>query len=109
MADKQSMHGLWINRGIRRDGIRRAIFESRLTLMRDPVDFLCVVYCDEQLPLCVRMRAAMVERTGRAEKIAIKVHAHMLRHACGYALANAGHDTRALQAYLGHREGRRIL
>jgi site-specific recombinase XerD len=31
------------------------------------------------------------------------VHAHMLRHACGYALANAGHDTRALQAYLGHR------
>jgi integrase len=28
---------------------------------------------------------------------------HMLRHACGYALANKGHDTRALQAYLGHR------
>jgi integrase len=27
---------------------------------------------------------------------------HMLRHACGYALANAGHDT-ALQAWLGHR------
>jgi hypothetical protein len=28
---------------------------------------------------------------------------HMLRHACGYALANKGHDTRALQAYLGHK------
>jgi type 1 fimbriae regulatory protein FimB/type 1 fimbriae regulatory protein FimE len=27
----------------------------------------------------------------------------MLRHACGYALANAGHDTRALQAWLRHR------
>jgi len=27
----------------------------------------------------------------------------MLRHACGYALANKGHDTRALQAWLGHR------
>ena len=27
----------------------------------------------------------------------------MLRHGCGYALANAGHDTRALQAWLGHR------
>jgi type 1 fimbriae regulatory protein FimB/type 1 fimbriae regulatory protein FimE len=27
----------------------------------------------------------------------------MLRHGCGYALANAGHDTRALQARLGHR------
>ena len=30
------------------------------------------------------------------------IHPHMLRHACGYALANAGHDTRALQAWLGH-------
>jgi site-specific recombinase XerD len=28
---------------------------------------------------------------------------HMLRHACGYALANKGHDTRAIQAWLGHR------
>jgi type 1 fimbriae regulatory protein FimB/type 1 fimbriae regulatory protein FimE len=27
----------------------------------------------------------------------------MLRHACGSALANKGHDTRALQSYLGHR------
>jgi type 1 fimbriae regulatory protein FimE len=27
----------------------------------------------------------------------------MLRHARGYKLANDGHDTRAIQAYLGHR------
>jgi type 1 fimbriae regulatory protein FimB/type 1 fimbriae regulatory protein FimE len=27
----------------------------------------------------------------------------MLRHACGYKLANEGHDTRAIQHYLGHR------
>jgi type 1 fimbriae regulatory protein FimB/type 1 fimbriae regulatory protein FimE len=32
-----------------------------------------------------------------------KAHPHMLRHACGFALANEGHDTRALQAYLGHK------
>lgn len=25
------------------------------------------------------------------------VHVHMLRHGCGYALANAGHDTRRIQ------------
>jgi type 1 fimbriae regulatory protein FimB/type 1 fimbriae regulatory protein FimE len=31
------------------------------------------------------------------------VHAHMLRHGCGYALANAGHDTRSIQDWLGHR------
>ena len=32
-----------------------------------------------------------------------QVHAHMLRHGCGYALANAGHDTRRIQDWLGHR------
>ena len=46
--------------------------------------------------------ARMVERAGREAKLAFKAHPHMLRHACGYALANKGHDTRALQAYLGH-------
>jgi len=40
---------------------------------------------------------------GDEAKLAFKTHPHMLRHACGYALANRGHDTRALQAYLGHR------
>src|SRR5262245_60102823 len=47
--------------------------------------------------------ARMVERAGADAKLAFKTHPHMLRHACGYALANRGHDTRALQAYLGHR------
>jgi integrase len=47
--------------------------------------------------------ARMVERAGIEAKLAFKVHPHMLRHACGYALANRGHDTRALQAYLGHK------
>jgi site-specific recombinase XerD len=47
--------------------------------------------------------ARMVERAGREANFGFKAHPHMLRHACGYALANKGHDTRALQAYLGHR------
>ena len=47
--------------------------------------------------------AKMVERAGVEAKFAFKAHPHMLRHACGYALANRGHDTRALQAYLGHK------
>src|SRR4029077_3955631 len=36
-------------------------------------------------------------------KFSFLVHSHMLRHACGFKLANDGHDTRAIQAYLGHR------
>jgi type 1 fimbriae regulatory protein FimB/type 1 fimbriae regulatory protein FimE len=47
--------------------------------------------------------ARMVERAGIEARLGFKVHPHMLRHACGYALANQGHDTRALQAYLGHK------
>jgi type 1 fimbriae regulatory protein FimB/type 1 fimbriae regulatory protein FimE len=47
--------------------------------------------------------ARMIERVGVEAKFAFKAHPHMLRHACGYALANRGHDTRALQAYLGHK------
>ena len=33
----------------------------------------------------------------------IDAHLHRLRHACGYKLANDGHDTRAIQHYLGHK------
>jgi integrase len=41
----------------------------------------------------------MVKRAGAAANLGIKVHAHMLRHACGFKLANDGIDTRTLQAY----------
>ena len=46
--------------------------------------------------------ARMIERAGVAAKLGFGVHVHMLRHACGYALANKGMDTRRLQHYLGH-------
>jgi site-specific recombinase XerD len=47
--------------------------------------------------------ARMVERAAETAGFTLKAHPHMLRHACGYALANKGHDTRAIQAWLGHR------
>jgi type 1 fimbriae regulatory protein FimB/type 1 fimbriae regulatory protein FimE len=45
----------------------------------------------------------MVARLGVAAKFDVAIHPHMLRHACGYKLANDGVDTRSLQAYLGHK------
>jgi integrase len=45
----------------------------------------------------------MVARLGVAAKFDFPVHPHMLRHACGFHLANKGVDTRSLQAYLGHK------
>ncbi|WP_338830437.1 tyrosine-type recombinase/integrase [Bradyrhizobium sp. 27S5] len=47
--------------------------------------------------------ARLVERAGEAAGLGFKAHPHMLRHACGFALAGKGRDTRALQAYLGHK------
>ena len=45
----------------------------------------------------------LIKRIGKRAGFAFPVHAHMLRHGCGYALANKGHDTRAIQDWLGHR------
>ncbi len=45
----------------------------------------------------------MFARLGVAASFDFPVHPHMLRHACGYKLANDGVDTRSLQAYLGHK------
>jgi type 1 fimbriae regulatory protein FimB/type 1 fimbriae regulatory protein FimE len=46
--------------------------------------------------------ARMIERAGVAAKLAFPIHAHMLRHSAGYALAQRGMDTRRLQHFLGH-------
>jgi integrase len=49
--------------------------------------------------------ARMIERAATAAGLELKAHPHMLRHACGYTLANKGHDTRAIQGWLGQRCG----
>ena len=47
--------------------------------------------------------ARKVERAGVEAKLGFQCHAHMLRHGCGFHLANNGADTRAIQDYLGHK------
>jgi type 1 fimbriae regulatory protein FimB/type 1 fimbriae regulatory protein FimE len=54
-------------------------------------------------PFSKRGFQAMVERAGEAAGFEMKLHPHMLRHACGFKLANDGTDTRTIQAYLGHK------
>jgi integrase len=45
----------------------------------------------------------LVEVAGKRAGIEVDVHPHMLRHSCGYYLANKGYDTRLIQDYLGHK------
>jgi integrase len=47
--------------------------------------------------------AKVIQRLGKIAKLDIKVHPHMMRHSCGYWLANQGATTRDIQEYLGHR------
>jgi integrase len=44
----------------------------------------------------------LVKNIGKRAKLSLPVHCHMLRHGCGYKLANDGHETRAIQDWLGH-------
>ena len=54
-------------------------------------------------PMAPKSFHALIQRLGERAGMAFSIHPHMLRHACGYALANRGHDTRAIQGWLGHR------
>jgi integrase len=58
---------------------------------------------DRGAPLTSAGFRKLIARLGIAAKFNFLVHPHMLRHACGFKLANEGHDTRTLQRYLGHK------
>ena len=45
----------------------------------------------------------LIARAGEKAGLGFPVHPHMLRHGCGYKLANEGHDTRSIQHYMGHK------
>ena len=78
---------------------RRAPALRRLQRGSTPSPFVFV----SAAPLHRRRLCRMIERAAAGAGLKLKAHPHMLRHACGYALANKGHDTRAIQGWLGHR------
>ncbi len=51
----------------------------------------------------------LIARAGREAGLGFPVHPHMLRHACGFKLANDGHDTRAIQHYLGYKNSQHTV
>ena len=72
-------------------------------LQRETAQGVHVFVSERLAPLSVAGYQRMVARAGEAAKFGFLVHSHMLRHSCGYKLANDGQDTRAIQHYLGHR------
>jgi type 1 fimbriae regulatory protein FimE len=58
---------------------------------------------ERQAPMTTAGLRKLITRIGEAAGLGFPVHPHMLRHACGFKLAHDGHDTRAIQDWLGHR------
>ena len=54
-------------------------------------------------PMSIRAAQWLVEQAGRDADLPFPVHIHMLRHSCGYKLANDSQPTRHIQLYLGHK------
>ena len=72
-------------------------------MQRDYPSMPYVFISERKAPLTSDAIRKIFSRAGKEAKLPFPVHPHMLRHACGYKLAQAGQDTRAIQHYLGHR------
>ena len=72
-------------------------------LKREEIESRFGFMTERAAPITTAGYRKMIARTGERAKFPFPVHPHMLRHACGYKLANDGQDTRAVQHYLGHR------
>jgi len=77
----------------------RLLREIQRTYPNSPYVFVS----ERKAPLSPRSIRAIVARTGKVAGLPFVPHPHQLRHACGYYLASQGHDTRAIQDYLGHK------
>lgn len=58
---------------------------------------------ERRTPLNRKTAWLAIRTYGEKAELSVSAHPHMLRHACGFALADQGADTRLIQDYLGHR------
>jgi type 1 fimbriae regulatory protein FimB len=86
-ADELRAIGAWLKERARMKPTGRAFFvsEQRRPLHRSTVNLA-------------------LDKYSAAASLPLRAHPHMLRHGCGFALADQGADTRLIQDYLGHRK-----
>ena len=71
-------------------------------LLRDYPDSPYVFVSERKAPLSARTVRHIIAEAGKIAGFLFPIHPHMLRHSTGFYLANKGHDTRAIQSYMGH-------
>ena len=82
------------------DGEELRAIKRYLNMREDKLPWLFVN--ERGLPMTRQAVNYVMDEAGKRAKL--KVHPHMLRHSCGYYLANEGTDLRTMQDYLGHRD-----
>jgi len=74
------------------------------TYLRDRSSRLPWLFLSERQTPLTRQSGNYLLRSAGARCGFPRLHPHMLRHSCGFYLANAGYDLRLIQDYLGHRD-----
>lgn len=95
-------HGLSTTQPLRAEELR-AIKAWLVDRARMPLDTDAFFVSERRRALSRKTAWVMIRDYGELAGLALPAHPHMLRHACGYALADQGADTRLIQDYLGHR------
>jgi type 1 fimbriae regulatory protein FimB len=99
---KRLKRGLSTTHPLRGDELR--VLKAWLTeRQRMKPDGKALFVSERRQPLSRKTAWVIIRDYGEEAGLAVASHPHMLRHACGYALADQGADTRLIQDYLGHR------
>lgn len=96
--------GLSVEQPIAGDELRA--IKRHLATRADALPWLFVSERDQPL---TRQGVNYVVATAAKRAGLAGVHPHTLRHSCGFALADRGHDLRLIQDYLGHRDPRHTV
>lgn len=83
------------------DGIELRAIKRYLSIRKDSLPWLFI--SERNQPLTRQSVNYIIKSAGERAAVC-PVNPHMLRHSCGYYLANKGYDLRLIQDYLGHRD-----
>jgi integrase len=104
MVDARTISITRLKRG--QDGVHRLQADEiqALTQLRQHYADSFQVFVNERgMQLTTGAIAKIIDRAGELAELPLPAHPHMLRHSCGYYLAEQGLPTRDIQEYLGHK------
>jgi type 1 fimbriae regulatory protein FimB len=101
---KRLKRGLSTTHPLRLDEIRLIKAWLKVRAAMKPPAAVKTFFISEQRTPLHRTSVNYLLKTASAAALPFMAHPHMLRHACGFALADQGADTRLIQDYLGHRK-----